>query len=57
MRKKVFVVTEKETEDGEIIEEYQELKLVEVIEHKPDNPFDSDPMGLGSIGRRINVMV
>jgi hypothetical protein len=56
MRKKVFVVTEKE-EDGEIIEEYQELKLVEVIEHKPDNPFDSDPMGLGSIGRRINVMV
>lgn len=57
MRKKVFEVVETTTEDGEVIEEYRELRLVEVIEHKPNNPFDSETMDIGSIGRRINVIV
>lgn len=51
MRPKVYEVIETIEEDGTVKEEYIELKLVEVIEHRPDEFEDFN------VGRFINVII
>jgi len=51
MRPRVFEVVEVEEEDGTKREEYRDLKLVEVIENRPEM------VGGENIGRFINVVI